>query len=87
MRKKLLCFLLCLFLLPLGVIRDAGGDGITRCLLIGCDQFVSMPDTEPAGANNVKVAAGGTYDIYFNAAEGKEKTIGFFRTDGLCRRT
>lgn len=29
----------------------------------------------PAGANNVKVAAGGTYDIYFNAAEGKEKTI------------
>ena len=54
MRKKLLCFLLCLFLLPLGVIRDAGGDGITRCLLIGCDQFVSMPDTEPAGANNVE---------------------------------
>ena len=56
MRKKLLCFLLCLFLLPLGVIRDAGGDGITRCLLIGCDQFVSMPDTEPAGANNVETS-------------------------------
>jgi hypothetical protein len=54
MRKKLLCFLLCLFLLPLGVIKDAGGDGITRCLLIGCDRFVSMPDTEPAGANNVE---------------------------------
>ena len=54
MRKKLLCFLLCLFLLPLGVIRDAGGDGITRCLLIGCDKFGSMPDTEPAGANNVE---------------------------------
>lgn len=54
MKKKLLCFLLCLLLLPLGVMKSAGGDGVTRCLLIGCDRFVSMPDTEPAGANNVE---------------------------------
>lgn len=27
---------------------------MTRCLLIGCDRFVSMQDTEPAGANNVE---------------------------------
>ncbi len=27
---------------------------MTRCLLIGCDRFVSMPSTEPAGANNVE---------------------------------
>lgn len=26
---------------------------MTRCLLIGCDRFVSMPGTEPASANNV----------------------------------
>ena len=54
MKKKLLCFFLCVLLLPLGVIKSAGGDGVTRCLLIGCDRFVSMPDTEPAGANNVE---------------------------------
>ena len=28
--------------------------GVTRCLLIGCDRFVSMPGTEPASANNVE---------------------------------
>ena len=54
MKKKLLCFLLCVLLLPLGVMKSAGGDGVTRCLLIGCDRFVSMPDTEPASANNVE---------------------------------
>ena len=54
MKKKLLCFFLCVLLLPLGVMKSAGGDGVTRCLLIGCDRFVSMPDTEPASANNVE---------------------------------
>lgn len=28
------------------------GGGKTRCLLVGCDRFVSMPATTPAGANN-----------------------------------
>lgn len=54
MKKKLLCFFLCVLLLPMGVMKSAGGDGVTRCLLIGCDRFVSMPDTEPASANNVE---------------------------------
>ena len=54
MKKKLLCFFLCVLLLPMGVLKSAGGDGVTRCLLIGCDRFVSMPDTEPASANNVE---------------------------------
>lgn len=37
------------------VIATGGaGDGVTRCLLIGCDRFVSMPGTEPAGANNAE---------------------------------
>ena len=52
MKKRLLCLLLCLLLIPVGM-KSAGGDGTTRCLLIGCDRFVSMPGTEPAGANNV----------------------------------
>ena len=52
MKKKIIGLLLCLFLLPFGM-QNAGGDGVTRCLLIGCDRFVSMPATEPAGANNV----------------------------------
>ena len=38
------------------VLFTAGGTGggATRCLLIGCDRFVSMPGTEPAGANNAE---------------------------------
>ena len=35
-------------------MRAGPGEGITRCLLIGCDRFVSMPGTEPASANNVE---------------------------------
>ena len=56
MKKKSLCLLLCLLLIPIGM-KNAGGDGKTRCLLIGCDRFVSMPGTEPAGANNVDTMA------------------------------
>lgn len=53
MKKILICCLLCLLLLPIGM-KSAGGDGETRCLLIGFDRFVTMPDTEPASANNVE---------------------------------
>ncbi len=56
MKKKLLCLLLCLLLIPIGM-KNAGGDGKTRCLLIGCDRFMSMPGTEPASANNVDTMA------------------------------
>ena len=54
MKKVLLCLLLCLVLLiPLLAGKRAAEEGTTRCLLIGCDRFVSMPGTEPASANNV----------------------------------
>ncbi len=46
-------FLLCLLFIPLLGMDGGPGEGITRCLLIGCDRFVTMPATEPAGANNV----------------------------------
>ena len=56
--KKLHCLVLCVVfvgvLSVLGVLRHRAGTGITRCLLIGCDRFVSMPGTEPASANNVE---------------------------------
>ena len=58
MKKKLWGLVLCVVfvgvLSVLGVLRHRAGTGITRCLLIGCDRFVSMPGTEPASANNVE---------------------------------
>ena len=44
----------CLFLtsLMMFVQFTASGGGKTRCLLVGCDEFVSMPATAPASANN-----------------------------------
>ena len=54
MKKVLLCLLLVLLFIPLLGMRAGPGEGITRCLLIGCDRFVSMPGTEPASANNVE---------------------------------
>ena len=59
MKKKVLGLAVCLAVLAalgtLGVLRmkDRAGGGMTRCLLIGCDRFVTMPGTEPASANNV----------------------------------
>ena len=40
------------------VTRGPTGGGKTRCLLVGCDRFVSMPATTPAGANNTKTMEG-----------------------------
>ena len=53
-KKVLLCFLLCLLFIPVPGMKGGPGEGITRCLLIGCDRFISMPGTEPASANNVE---------------------------------
>lgn len=59
MKKKvfgLICCALVILLFALyGVfgMKQRTADGVTRCLLIGCDRFVSMPGTEPASANNV----------------------------------
>ena len=35
-------------------MEQGKAEGVTRCLLVGCDRFVSMPWTEPASANNVE---------------------------------
>jgi len=53
MKKSLVCLLLCVLFIPLLGMKGGTGEGVVRCLLIGCDRFVSMPGTEPAGANNV----------------------------------
>ena len=34
------------------------GPGVSRCLLMGWDRFVTMPDTAPVNANNVREIAG-----------------------------
>lgn len=58
MKKKLWALVLCAVFVcvlgVLGVLRHRTEAGVTRCLLIGCDRFVSMPGTEPASANNVE---------------------------------
>ena len=59
--KKVICLVLCgVIFIALGVIgvwRSHTVPTVTRCLLIGCDRFVSMPGTEPASANNVETMA------------------------------
>lgn len=57
MKKAVIGLLLCLLFVPLMGMKGGTGEGGTRCLLIGCDRFVSMPSTEPAGANNVETMA------------------------------
>ena len=54
MKRALICLFLCLLFIPLLGMKGGPGEGRTRCLLIGCDRFVSMPGTEPASANNVE---------------------------------
>ena len=59
MKKKVFGLVCCaVVILGLGIwgifgMKQRTADGVTRCLLIGCDRFVSMPGTEPASANNV----------------------------------
>ena len=56
--RRLCAALICGLLLIPALFRGGGAaEGVTRCLLIGCDRFVSMPATEPAGANNVETMA------------------------------
>ena len=56
MFTKLLILFLCAVIGFAG--RWTSGGGKTRCLLVGCDRFVSMPATTPAGANNTKAMEG-----------------------------
>ena len=37
--------------------EEAGRPGVSRCLVIGYDRFVTMPDTAPCSANNTEVMA------------------------------
>lgn len=59
MKKKVIGLVGCaLVILALGIwgvlgMKQRTAGGVSRCLLIGCDRFVSMPGTEPASANNV----------------------------------
>ena len=59
MKKKVFPLICCALVILLFALYGVFGmkqrttDGVTRCLLIGCDRFVSMPGTEPASANNV----------------------------------
>ena len=59
MKKKVFSLICCALVILLFALYGVFGmkqrttDGVTRCLLIGCDRFVSMPGTEPASANNV----------------------------------
>ena len=60
MKKNVIGLVLCLVsVLVTGILGVWGAEqktenGVTRCLLIGCDRFLSMPGTEPASANNVE---------------------------------
>ena len=53
MKKFVVGLVLCLLFIPLLGMDGGPGEGVTRCLLVGCDRFVTMPGTEPASANNV----------------------------------
>ena len=64
-KRLLTAFCLLLFLLFSG----AAAEGVTRCLLIGCDRFVSMPWTEPAGANNAAAMEALLWDFLPGEAE------------------
>ncbi|MBP5750258.1 MAG: hypothetical protein J6X24_05680 [Firmicutes bacterium] len=62
--KKRVIILICCLVVVIGIVligvfgtKNQAEDGVTRCLLIGCDQFVSMPGTEPASGNNVNTMA------------------------------
>ena len=50
-----------LMMLPVPGVRSTAAEtpeaGVSRCLLIGCDSFLSMPSTAPVSANNVQRTA------------------------------
>ena len=54
---KRFVFALCLFLLfpRLSCAAEEAVEGQRRALLIGCDHFLSQPDTWPAAENNVRM--------------------------------
>ncbi len=79
--RNVLTLLLVWLCLPLCVQAEAGdaalgGGRVNRALLVGCDRFLSQPDTSPSSANNVERMAttltGGTLalDLLLTRPEG-----------------
>ena len=62
-----------LVLLPL----PAAGEGTVRCLLVGCDRFISMPPTFPASGNNAEIMT----RLLGDFLPGEVRTV--CRTEGL----
>ena len=87
MKKVLLCLLVCLLLIPLLLAgsRSVTEEGVTRCLLVGCDRFVSMPGTEPASANNVDTMESLLTDFLPDCAAIRRQVNGPGTVDGFER--
>ena len=54
--RRMLCMLLCWLCLPFFAFAQGETDDpcrVNRALLVGCDQFLSQPDTTPSSYNNV----------------------------------
>ena len=87
MKKVLLCLLVCLLLIPLLLAgsRSVTEEGVTRCLLVGCDRFVSMPGTEPASANNVDTMEALLTDFLPDCAAIRRQVNGPGTVDGFER--
>ena len=49
--------LLCLLLAPSLTDRGGAGGGVTRVLVISCDDFLTQPDTAPVSENNARIVA------------------------------
>ena len=89
MKKKVVGLILCLVTVGvlgvIGVWRSRSAAGTTRCLLIGCDRFVSMPGTEPASANNVDTMEALLTDFLPDCAAIRRQVNGPGTVDGFER--
>ncbi len=89
MKKKVFSMICCALVILLFALYGVFGmkqrtaDGVTRCLLIGCDRFVSMPGTEPASANNVDTMEALLADFLPEGTEISRQVNGPGDNDGL----
>ena len=89
MMRRALCALIALWLcLPcfataeehIDIPEAVGNDRINRALLVGCDRFLSQPDTTPSSSNNVlrmaEAFAGSTmnFDVVLSHPDGLSST-------------
>ena len=91
MKKKVFGLVCCaVVILGLGIwgifgMKQRTAGGVTRCLLIGCDRFVSMPGTEPASANNVDTMEALLTDFLPDCAAIRRQVNGPGTVDGFER--